>query len=340
MIALSFGSLGSPRDRLDRRRLSRHRGRDARAGGGHIRRGEIRQPVGTYRRALLRNRPAPDPGAVPTGRSAAKGHVPRPPLGRPPGGRAVVEVVDGVVYLAMLVRNVGSGMAVIESWEPFPGQRTSSDEWGDIADFRPQTRALWIAPSDVAFWQGAMRDETDPLQKAVAAAVVEGALTVDLLYRDPEGGQRTAQSILLHPSRARSAGRGGRGGGGRRCEGGGSGGRGDRRARRVEGGLVGIPVMAPHLRADMNDHTHGAKGELGIPDLVGPDLRVLFCGINPGQRSGEARAAFRPGGKQILEVVACGGLHGPRLCADGAGCPPGARYRYHQPGRTSDGCGL
>jgi hypothetical protein len=108
------------------------------------------------------------------------------------GGRAVVEVVDGVVYLAMLVRNVGSGMAVIESWEPFPGQRTSSDEWGDIADFRPQTRALWIAPGDVAFWQGAMRDESDPLQKAVTAAVADGALTVDLLYRDPEGGQRTA----------------------------------------------------------------------------------------------------------------------------------------------------
>jgi hypothetical protein len=108
------------------------------------------------------------------------------------GGRAVVEVVDGVVYLAMLVRNVGSGMAVIESWEPFPGQRTSSDEWGDIADFRPQTRALWIAPGDVAFWQGAMRDESDPVQKAVAAAVIDGALTVDLLYRDPEGGQRTA----------------------------------------------------------------------------------------------------------------------------------------------------
>ena len=40
------------------------------------------------------------------------------------GGRAVVEVVDGVVYLAMLVRNVGSGMAIIESWEPFPGQRS------------------------------------------------------------------------------------------------------------------------------------------------------------------------------------------------------------------------
>jgi hypothetical protein len=107
------------------------------------------------------------------------------------GARAVVEVVDGVVYLAMLVRNVGNGMAIIESWEPFPGQRSSSDEWGDIGDFRPQTRALWIAPGDVAFWQGALRDETDSLQKAVASAVADGAVTVDLLYLDHEGGQRT-----------------------------------------------------------------------------------------------------------------------------------------------------
>jgi len=113
------------------------------------------------------------------------------------GGRAVVEVVDGVVYLAMLVRNVGSGMAIIESWQPFPGQRTSSDPWGEIEDFRPQTRALWIAPGDVAFWQGALRDQTDPLQGAVASAVADGALTIDLLYLDHEGGQRTASRFSL-----------------------------------------------------------------------------------------------------------------------------------------------
>jgi hypothetical protein len=113
------------------------------------------------------------------------------------GGRAVVEVLDGVVYLAMLVRNVGSGMAIIESWEPFPGQRSSSDALGDIADFRPQTRALWIAPGDVAFWQGALRDETDSLQKAVASAVADGAVTVDLLYLDHEGGQRTVSRFSL-----------------------------------------------------------------------------------------------------------------------------------------------
>jgi hypothetical protein len=101
------------------------------------------------------------------------------------------------VYLAMLVRNVGNGMAIIESWEPFPGQRSSTEAWGKSEDFRPQTRALWIAPGDVAFWQGALRDEADALQKAVATAVVDGALTVDLLYLDHEGGQRTVSRFSL-----------------------------------------------------------------------------------------------------------------------------------------------
>lgn len=113
------------------------------------------------------------------------------------GGRAVVEEVDGVVYLAMLLRNVGNGMAIIESWEPFPGQRSSSDAWGDVEDFRAQTRALWIAPGDVAFWQGALRDETDSLQQAVTAAVRDGAVTVDVLYLDHEGGQRTVSRFSL-----------------------------------------------------------------------------------------------------------------------------------------------
>jgi hypothetical protein len=34
------------------------------------------------------------------------------------GGRASVEIVDGIVYLAMSLRNVGSGMAVLHGWYP------------------------------------------------------------------------------------------------------------------------------------------------------------------------------------------------------------------------------
>jgi hypothetical protein len=78
------------------------------------------------------------------------------------------------------------------------------DPWGSPDDFRRQTRSLWIAPNDVAFWQGALRDESDELQQAVAASVAEGAVTVDLLYLDHEGGQQTVSRFSfirreIHP---------------------------------------------------------------------------------------------------------------------------------------------
>jgi double-stranded uracil-DNA glycosylase len=66
--------------------------------------------------------------------------------------------------------------------------------------------------------------------------------------------------------------------------------------------------MAPHLAAEMNDDTLGAKVELGIPDLVGPDLRVLFCGINPGQRSGELGLHFARAGNRFWKLLHAGGF--------------------------------
>src|SRR5215211_8515068 len=38
-----------------------------------------------------------------------------------PGGRAVAEEVDGVIYLAAAVRNAGQGVAVLHGWYPFVG---------------------------------------------------------------------------------------------------------------------------------------------------------------------------------------------------------------------------
>jgi hypothetical protein len=88
-----------------------------------------------------------------------------------PGGQAAAESVDGVVYLAMQVRNVGNGMAMIHGWHPYPRMRMSDDVWTAIEQFRPQTRSLWIPPGDVSFWQGALRDETTALQQAITQAV-------------------------------------------------------------------------------------------------------------------------------------------------------------------------
>jgi TDG/mug DNA glycosylase family protein len=51
-----------------------------------------------------------------------------------------------------------------------------------------------------------------------------------------------------------------------------------------------------------------AAGVDGIPDLVGPDLRVLFCGINPGRLSGETGLHFARGGNRFWKLLHAGGF--------------------------------
>jgi len=58
----------------------------------------------------------------------------------------------------------------------------------------------------------------------------------------------------------------------------------------------------------MNDPRRDAKADLGIPDLVGPDLRVLFCGINPGQRSGELGLHFARPSNRFWKLLHAGGF--------------------------------
>jgi hypothetical protein len=113
------------------------------------------------------------------------------------GGRAVVHVEDGIIYLAMLVRNVGNGMAIIEAWDPQPGMIKGNEGWRPFEEFRLQTRDLWVPPGDVAFWQGALRDETQDIHGAIREAIDGGEVTVDLAYLDHEGGQRTISRFLL-----------------------------------------------------------------------------------------------------------------------------------------------
>lgn len=46
----------------------------------------------------------------------------------------------------------------------------------------------------------------------------------------------------------------------------------------------------------------------GVPDIVGPDLRVLFCGINPGVRSGQLGQHFARPGNRFWKLLAASGL--------------------------------
>jgi len=51
-----------------------------------------------------------------------------------------------------------------------------------------------------------------------------------------------------------------------------------------------------------------ADSTKGIPDLVGSDLRVLFCGINPGSLSGELGLHFARSGNRFWKLLHAGGF--------------------------------
>jgi hypothetical protein len=116
------------------------------------------------------------------------------------GGRAVVEVIDDVVYLAAALRNTGNGIALLHGWYAYPERRGAEDGHEPPERFRRLTRDLYVAAGDVGFWQGSIRDADDPYRLGMLAAIdAREPLTVDILYGDHEGGQRAIGRFALTP---------------------------------------------------------------------------------------------------------------------------------------------
>jgi hypothetical protein len=119
---------------------------------------------------------------------------------RVPGGRAIAEATDEVIYLAIALKNVGSGLAVLDRWDFKPERHLTDATHREPDEFRRLTRDIFVPAGDFGFWQGALRDKDDPLFAAAAAAIAEPqAMQIDLLYRDHEGGQRMITRFALIP---------------------------------------------------------------------------------------------------------------------------------------------
>jgi hypothetical protein len=117
------------------------------------------------------------------------------------GGTARVEIVDGRLYFAFAIRNVGAGLGVLHGWQIRPRRPSASDDHGDPAEFRALQRDLYVAPGDTGYWQGALRDRDDPVYDEVRSALdARQPLAVEVLYGDHEGGQRTISRYGLMPS--------------------------------------------------------------------------------------------------------------------------------------------
>jgi hypothetical protein len=117
-----------------------------------------------------------------------------------PGGRAVAEHIEGTVYLAMSLRNVGAGIGVLQGWIASAGLQTGEVPPTAEGDFRHQSRDLYIPAGDVGLWQGALRDPTEEAHTPIADAVAaRETISLELLYTDQVGGQRTISRFMLIP---------------------------------------------------------------------------------------------------------------------------------------------
>ncbi len=115
-------------------------------------------------------------------------------------GLAVVQVYEERVYLAMPLRNVARGLAVVHGWHVSPERIVSDVPPVPLEEFRRNIRDLYVPAGDISFWQAAVREADDPLLAPLKAAIAEGpGITVDVLYGDHEGGQRTVTRFFLSP---------------------------------------------------------------------------------------------------------------------------------------------
>jgi hypothetical protein len=116
------------------------------------------------------------------------------------GGRGYAEIVDGNIYFAISVRNVGAGLAVLQGWSVSADRRGPEDTHTPPQDYRRMIRDLYIPAHDIGYWHAALRDADDPLYAAMAAAIKERQVfTVEILYSDHEGGQNSISRFVLRP---------------------------------------------------------------------------------------------------------------------------------------------
>ena len=127
-----------------------------------------------------------------------------------PGGYAWAEVQGDNVYLAISLRNVGSGLGALRAWCVYPQRiRTITDDAApsNVDGFTQQVRDLYVPAGDASYWQASLRAHDDTLhsdqdvRRAVRDALVQHAdgITIDLLYSDGEGGQPTISRFSLLP---------------------------------------------------------------------------------------------------------------------------------------------
>lgn len=132
-------------------------------------------------------------------------------------GQALVRHDNHAIYLAIHLRNVGTGIAQLRGYhlDSESADQVTHDRLGparhrrgdlppDPSSFAEQQRDIYIAAGDLGCWQAALRDPNSDAYAATADAIqTNGRITIDLLSGDHEGGQPTITRFVLLPDQQR-----------------------------------------------------------------------------------------------------------------------------------------
>jgi hypothetical protein len=117
------------------------------------------------------------------------------------GGRVIFEEDGGVIYLAIGLRNLGSGIALLHGWHPTPEQALGDFPHVSAEEFRRLTIDLYIPAGGTGYWEAAIRNAEDPARPGLMSALAERIpFTIDILYGDQQGGQRTISRYTVLPA--------------------------------------------------------------------------------------------------------------------------------------------
>jgi hypothetical protein len=116
------------------------------------------------------------------------------------GAGGAIEVTDDAVYIAAAVRNVGTGIAILQGWHTFGERTLGIQSHAELKEFTMLTRDIYIPAGDLGFWQGALRDPASPTFTQVADTVrARNPIVFDILYSDLHGSQQTITRLSLSP---------------------------------------------------------------------------------------------------------------------------------------------
>jgi len=117
-----------------------------------------------------------------------------------PGSGGTAEVTDDAIYLVISLRNSGNGIAVLHGWTFTADRPLGIPQHSDVSAFRRLTRDIYVPAGDLGFWQGAFRDPGSPeFASARDAIQARQRISIELLYGDHEGGQRTISLFGMTP---------------------------------------------------------------------------------------------------------------------------------------------